>query len=131
MKTVLVIEDNAIYRLYVCSTLEMQGFQVIEADNGFNGLGLAIELQADVIVCDVELPKTGGFKVLQAIRKHSTTAKIPFIFLTADSDLKSRDRALALGANAYLNKIIETQTLTQIILEQIECHRSTSQWWKN
>ena len=83
MKTILVIEDQPQMRRNVCTVLEMEGFEVLTADNGRLGVAAAKEDLPDLILCDIMMPELDGYGVLQSLRSHKPTATTPFIFLTA------------------------------------------------
>lgn len=74
------------------------------ARNGLEGVDLARAKEPDLILCDVNMPEMDGFGVLQQLQKTSSTASIPFIFLTAQSDRRSIRRGMELGADDYLAK---------------------------
>lgn len=84
--------------------LGAHGFEVTVASNGLDGL-LRLESQLpEVIVCDVNMPELDGFGFIEAMREHERTRDIPFVFLTASSDERDHQRALQIGAAAYLTK---------------------------
>lgn len=80
---VLLIEDNEVVRSNLFNILELEGFNVLSAEDGFFGVQLAKEIQPDFILCGINLPKLNGFDVLNKLREDVATAKIPFIFHTA------------------------------------------------
>ena len=119
---ILVIEDDDMMRSTLFEILELQDFNVISAGDGFLGLRLAKEMQPDLIICDIHIPNLNGYGVLQELRNDITTAKIPFIFLTSDSDSNSRQRAMQLGANSYLTKPVTISKLLETITANTLVH---------
>lgn len=104
MKTILVIEDQIDVRENIDAILELEGYQVIMAEDGEIGLEMATSHQPDLILCDVMMPKLDGFGVVQALRQNPITSTIPLIFLTAKADRLSLRQGMDLGADDYLTK---------------------------
>lgn len=115
MEKILVIEDQENFSSNLAEFLTLEGFEVLVAEDGLKGLHLALALHPDLILCDLQLPKISGFEILQEIRQNLTTAKIPFIFLTASANEDASSQALKMGANSYLIKPIMLSNLLQII----------------
>lgn len=104
MNTILVIEDDDQTRENLQTILEMEGFKALTASNGAIGLATAKRENPDLILCDVMMPELDGHGVLRALRSDSTTATIPFIFLTARGERKDQRTGMELGADDYLTK---------------------------
>lgn len=83
MTTILVIEDMDVLREEIAEILQYEGFQVLSAPDGRQGLALANQHLPDLILCDIAMPELDGYDTLRAIRANPATATIPFIFLTA------------------------------------------------
>lgn len=106
---VLLVEDEATLAMIIKDTLEEQHFKITVATNGEEGLKLFFELQPDVIVADVMMPRMDGFQMLKQIRETNKTT--PAIFLTARSAIKDVVEGFELGANDYLKKPFGMQEL--------------------
>ncbi len=119
-KLILIIEDDEIIRLIVFNLLESRNFNVISAEDGFRGLKLAKELQPDLILCDINMPKLNGYEVLKELRKNLITVNIPFIFLSSEADRDSRYHAQQLGANDYLTKPLQLEKLLEAMTNQFK-----------
>jgi PAS domain S-box-containing protein len=110
--TVLVVDDSAPMRALICGLLEQAGYQVAEADSGASALQLARLLQPQLITLDVMLPDLDGFDVIQVLRNDPLTRDLPVLFVSATSE---RERALALGGNAFISKpFTNDELITQI-----------------
>lgn len=118
-KTILVIEDSATIRANICEWLELEGFNVHSAEDGVAGLWFIENFYIDLIICDIDMPRLDGFGVLETLRKNPNNAKIPFIFLTAETDRDSRWKAMQLGANDYLSKPVRLRDFSQAIDNQL------------
>jgi DNA-binding response OmpR family regulator len=110
--TILVIEDETQMRRNICTILEMEGFQVISARNGQEGLEKAQTQKPDLILCDLMMPELDGEQVFAAINDKSET---PFIFLTGRGNTAFFRRELPAGAEGYLSKPISAEELLSVV----------------
>lgn len=127
MTKILVIEDEARLRNNILTLLENEGFCGLSAENGEIGLKMANEELPDLILCDVIIPKLDGFRVLEALRSESKTAKIPVILVTAKNDRASWRRGMTLGANDYLTKPFTMVELQQAMKARLTQHEKIVQ----
>lgn len=118
MKKILIIDRD---RLFLSCLSDFLGFEftIKTADEEFKGIKLAQQFEPDLIICDLKLPHLEGYQVLKTLRENRNTAKIPFLFLSCCSEWEERDRALKLGANAYLSKPVRLRKLLATIEEQL------------
>lgn len=103
-RRILVIEDEELIRSVIVAFVTTANFHVIEAANGAEGLKLAKEHVPDMILCDINMPKMDGFRVLAELRREPITAGIPFIFLTGQGEKPDIRRGMNFGADDYLTK---------------------------
>ncbi len=115
MKKILVIEDNTEVRENLEEVLELYGYEVSAAENGKIGVQIALEVQPDLILCDVMMPELDGYGVLNILSKRSETASTPFIFLTAKAEKSDFRRGMNLGADDYITKPFYKDELLQVI----------------
>jgi DNA-binding response OmpR family regulator len=115
MKTILVIEDDKLIRGNITTLLDAEGYAVMEAEGGQDGLELARERKLDLILCDIMLPDLDGYSVLVALRSEPTTARTPFLFLTAKAEARDQERGLELGADHYITKPYTRRSLLAAI----------------
>lgn len=104
MAVVLVIEDEAPIRDNLRRFLRLEGYAVIEAENGRAGLERALAERPDLILCDVMMPELDGFAVLRRLREEPATKSIPFFFLTASAEKDDNRLGRELGADEYVTK---------------------------
>jgi len=104
MHTLLVIEDEAPLRANLVRILSAEGYRVITAADGDEGLARVLDSRPDAVICDILMPRLDGFGVLTALRSRPETAGIPFLFLTASADKVDLARGLQSGANEYVTK---------------------------
>jgi two-component system chemotaxis response regulator CheY len=113
-KTVLVVDDASLVRLYYRSTLEAAGFRVEEAMNGLEALEKLLTLQVHLLIVDINMPQMDGLTFLQALRqKAGPAAAIPALVTSTESAETDFTAARAAGANYYLVKPIEQAKLTE------------------
>lgn len=104
MKKILVIEDNLEVRENIVEILSLSNYSVIEAQNGKEGVEVAIKEVPDLIVCDIMMPVLDGYGVLHMLSRNPATSSIPFIFLTAKSEKSDFRKGMESGADDYLTK---------------------------
>lgn len=112
---ILVVEDNELIRAEVATILSLEGFEVVEAENGRDGLDRLAEKRPDLILSDLMMPEMDGFAFLEAARVNTLWASIPFVILSARSDGEAVEQALALGARRYVTKPVDVEALLAIV----------------
>lgn len=103
IKILLIEDDDFISRMYV-SKLEHEGFEVLVAADGENGLQMAINERPTIILLDLKLPKRDGFSVLTEIKRRPEMRRIPIVVLTNLSQQEQVDKCMTLGAVECLIK---------------------------
>ncbi|XOV81342.1 MAG: EAL domain-containing protein [Aestuariibacter sp.] len=103
---VLICDDDPTYLLVMRDTLETEGFEVIDANDGEAALTNYFAFQPDIILLDVEMPGLNGFEVCQQIREHPEGKDIPILMVTGADDYQSIRQAYDLGATDFLPKPI-------------------------
>jgi two-component system, sensor histidine kinase and response regulator len=114
MKKILLIDDEMQLRSNVSEMLTIEGYEVITANDGLDGLAKAINEYPDLILCDLMMPRIDGYTVLNELRKTSLV-EIPFIFLSAKSDCADVRKGMDLGADDYLIKPFSRLELLQSV----------------
>lgn len=121
----LFVEDEEDLTLIVSDTLRGQGYEVITAADGIDGLEKFKNEGADIIVADVMMPKMDGFSMAKQIRKLSPT--VPLLFLTAKSTIDDVEEGFEIGANDYIKKPFELRELIvriKALLRRYDTNRS-------
>lgn len=112
---ILVIEDNEHIRNNLIEMLKLEDHDVLEAEDGQEGLAIAIEQTPYVIFCDMMMPKMDGLEVLQHIRQHDTISHTPIIFITARTEKATIEQGLAMGADGYMIKPFTVEGVINIL----------------
>jgi two-component system, sensor histidine kinase and response regulator len=117
MKTILVIEDEKNIRNRIIDTLELanEPYTVFAAENGREGVNIALCEVPDLIISDVMMPEMDGYEVLKVLRSTPATMTIPFIFLSAKADIAHIREGMNLGADDYLPKPFSIDELLKTV----------------
>jgi two-component system KDP operon response regulator KdpE len=100
-RLILVVDDEARMRRFIRMNMELEGYQIIEAENGLKALEQIRQHTPDLVVMDVMMPEMDGFETLKLLREIST---VPVILLTVKSDEEDKIQGLGLGADDYVTK---------------------------
>lgn len=111
MVHILVIDDDPITRLLIRRTLEKQGYQVVVAGNGQDGLLLAQQMRPALVICDWMMPLLDGIDVCRQLKAKPQLSATFFVLLTSRSDLEDRIAGLNAGADEFLTKPIDMSEL--------------------
>jgi CheY-like chemotaxis protein len=102
--TILVIDDQPFFITMLQSVLQAQGYRVVAANGGDEGLAQARKHKPDAILLDIEMPGRDGFTVCQALKQDAALKHIPVIILTATQDAKLNEKAFQAGAVITVTK---------------------------
>ncbi|AGF52944.1 OmpR subfamily [Synechocystis sp. PCC 6803] len=111
MPRILIIDDDPAISDLVSINLEMAGYDVQQAVDGIKGQALAVQLQPDLIMLDLMLPKVDGFTVCQRLRRDERTADIPVLMLTALGQIQDKIQGFDSGADDYLTKPFDVEEM--------------------
>jgi putative two-component system response regulator len=119
MRTVLVIDDNALNRFLIREFLKGT-FSIIESESPLEGLSIAKSNQPDLIILDVLMPEMSGFEVARKLKKDIQTQQIPIIFLSCLNDPTSKAEGYKAGAADYITRPISGILLRDRINRQFK-----------
>jgi two-component system, cell cycle response regulator DivK len=111
MTKVLVVEDNERNRYLISFLLKGDGFEVIEAFTGEEGVETAIRERPDLILMDIQLPGIDGYETTRRIRASPIGTRVPIIALTSYAMTGDRERSFAAGCTGYIEKPINPDTI--------------------
>lgn len=112
-KTVLLVEDNADIRNIYATALASEGYTVVEATNGEEGIRLARSISPRLILMNIALPLVDGWKATAVLKQDPRTREIPVVAVTAFTRSRDRLRARSLGCASYLPKPCEPSRLLE------------------
>ena len=123
MTKILVIDDEETQRLLTVAVLKANGFETVAATNGGEGIELARTTLPDLIISDIRMELVNGYQFLEAVRKDSVTATIPFILMTSNADIPGMREGMKLGADDYLPKPFSPPELIAAVNARLGKHR--------
>lgn len=115
MAKILLVEDNEMNRDMLSRRLQRNGFEVVMAVNGQEGVDMATSEKPDVILMDMSLPVLDGWDATRKLKADASTATIPVIALTAHAMAADKEKALAAGCDDFDTKPIELPRLLEKI----------------
>jgi DNA-binding response OmpR family regulator len=128
---ILIIEDDFMIREVIFTMLECEDFQVIEAEEGTEGIELATEYLPDLILCDIMMPHLSGYDVLKELAKQEKTATIPFIFISAKSQKNDVRMGMELGADDYITKPFTRDELVSAVKSRLKKQASRQNYYEH
>lgn len=114
----LVVEDSPPMRkMIVFALARIRELRVVEADDGVDALRRIAGTKFDIILTDINMPILDGLKLVKRLRADEAYKDVPIIIITTEGAEEDRQRALALGANAYITKPIQAPTVIALVRE--------------
>ena len=113
----MVIDDEKDIVEILKAILEHEGYEVICAYDGEEGVQKTIESKPDLVVTDIMMPKLDGFGVVQKLKENFETFKTPIVVLTAKDQQIDRNKGLSLGVSAYIVKLFDLDELIITVKE--------------
>jgi DNA-binding response OmpR family regulator len=127
--TILCIDDETLLREDIVEELEDEGYKVLQASDGHEGLKQILSHRPDLVICDITMPRKNGYELLKEVRgEHGISAEMPFIFLSALADKEHMVAGLKLGADNYMTKPVDFDMLrvkVKACLRQVDRIRTT------
>lgn len=118
-KKILIVEDNEEVRAYL--NLVLSGyFEIFEAENGAQGLKMALDPPPDVIITDLLMPGISGLQFCREVKSNPLTSHIPVIILTSQWEEEMKASGYEAGANVYLTKPVKKELLIQVVLNLLQ-----------
>lgn len=114
-KTILAIDDSPSVRQMVALTLTGAGYDVVEAGDGAEGYAKAIGNRIDAVLTDLNMPGMNGLDFIRKYRAHPSSAGVPIVFLTTESDEDLKRQAREAGATGWIVKPFNHDQLVAIV----------------
>jgi two-component system chemotaxis response regulator CheY len=119
----LVVEDSPPMRKMIVFALSrIRELHVVEADDGVDALRRIAGTKFDIIITDINMPILDGLKLVKRLRADEAYKDVPIIIITTEGAEEDRQRAHALGANAYITKPIQAPQVIQLVRETLKLH---------
>ena len=117
----MVVEDSPTMRqLIVFALKRVRDLEVVEADDGVDALKKLASSRFDIILTDINMPIMDGLKLVKRVRTDEVHKAVPVIIITTEGGEEDRQRALALGANAYITKPIQAPQVINTVKELLK-----------
>lgn len=114
MKKILIAEDEDLLRMLIIDSLEDEGHEIVEAENGLIAYEAFLEQSFDLIIVDYMMPKMNGLEVIKKVRQHPDNGEVPILMLTAKAQQQDIEEAKHAGANAFLPKPFSPLKLIEV-----------------
>jgi CheY-like chemotaxis protein len=99
--------------------LEKAGYRVKLASDGLEALEIASQSHCDLLITDLEMPRTNGYELMSHLRQQPETKKIPVLVVTSRAGAKHRDRAMKEGASSFMVKPVQEDQLLAVVAELV------------
>ena len=126
MKSILVVDDAKSMRELVKGILENEGYSVVTAADGVEGLALAREKRFDAAVVDLHMPNMNGISMVDKIRRGTESTDAAVLMLTTETSDYRKQKARGVGANGWLSKPFDPPRLVSAVNKLIEKHEKAS-----
>lgn len=120
MEKILIIDDQQENLENLKDFLTMENYLIVQAENGTEGIQMAIQENPDLIICDIEMPDMLGFDVYEVLKNEPSTFAIPFLFLSARSDPASMRKGMELGADDFIAKPFKLKTVLNAVRSRLD-----------
>ncbi|HEX7127750.1 MAG TPA: response regulator [Thermodesulfobacteriota bacterium] len=118
---ILVVEDSPTMRqLIVFALKRLKGVTVVEANDGVDGLKKLSSDRFDLVMTDINMPVMDGLKLVSLIRNDATHKDTPIVVITTEGAQEDKDRALSLGANAFVTKPVQSANILKLAQELLK-----------
>jgi two-component system chemotaxis response regulator CheY len=119
--TCLIVEDSPMMRqLLVFAMSRIKNMGIVEADDGVDALKKLASTKFDIIINDINMPIMDGLKLVKRVRSDPVYKNVPIVIITTEGAEEDRQRALQLGANAYITKPIQAPQVISTVKELLE-----------
>ncbi len=116
MYNIMVVEDSPVMRQLIAFALKrLPDIKITEATNGMEAFKKLSSETFDLILTDINMPGMDGLKLVEFLRKNTKYKDIPIIIITTEGAEEDKNKAMAIGATAYLSKPIQTQGLLKMV----------------
>jgi two-component system chemotaxis response regulator CheY len=114
-KTILTVDDSRMMREMLLMSLRDAGFNVVQAEDGLDGLSKLADAKPDVIITDINMPRMDGFGFIEGVRRDARFRATPILVLSTESDAAKKARARDAGATGWIVKPFNTESLVSAI----------------
>jgi len=118
---ILIVEDSPTMRQLIAFSLKrLKNIRIVEANDGVDGLKKLSQDSFNLIITDINMPVMDGLKLVSLIRKDAIYKTVPIFIITTEGGQEDKDRAMALGANAYITKPISGPRVLEMVKNYLD-----------
>ncbi|HSQ87537.1 response regulator [Romboutsia sp.] len=117
MKKILIVDDEASIRFLISETLEINDYEIYEAEDGQEAIDMTNKNEFDLLLLDVMMPKLTGYEVAKTLKENKNKRKPEIIMLTAKGQQKDREEGFKNGADYFLTKPFSPIELLELVEE--------------
>jgi len=110
-KTILTVDDSPSMRMLLKASLSAQGYTIETAEDGVHGLERLGEVQPDLLITDINMPRMDGFELIEAVRAKQEHRSLPILVLSTESSDEKKSRAWQAGATGWITKPFDADKL--------------------
>jgi len=125
-KVVVLVDDSISVRKFVGRMLEKAGYRVRLASDGLEALEIVTQMRCDLVVTDLEMPRTNGYELLAHLHQDEKTRGIPVMVVTSRAGAKHRERAMREGAVAFMTKPVQEEPFIAAVVKLIGAAAGTT-----
>lgn len=114
-KTILTVDDSRMMREMLLMVLQGAGFNVVQAEDGIEGLEALARTNPDVIITDINMPRMDGYGVIEGVRSDPNHRATPILVLSTESSPEKKQRARDAGATGWIVKPFQADTLLDVV----------------
>ncbi len=114
-KTILTIDDSRMMREMLLMVLQGAGFDVMQAEDGVDGLEALSRATPDVIITDINMPRMDGYGVIEGVRQDPRHRATPILVLSTETSPEKKQRAREAGATGWIVKPFQADTLLDVV----------------
>ena len=114
-KTILTVDDSRMMREMLLMVLRGAGFNVVQAEDGVDGLSALGVAQPDVIITDINMPNLDGYGFIEGVRSDERFRAVPILVLSTESSAEKKARARDAGATGWIVKPFQAETLIEVV----------------
>jgi len=114
-KTVLTVDDSRMMREMLLMVLQGAGFNVVQAEDGIDGLEALPRANPDIIITDINMPKLDGYGFIEGVRRDERYRATPILVLSTESSQEKKSRAREAGATGWIVKPFQADTLLDVV----------------
>ncbi|MEZ5957211.1 MAG: response regulator [Hyphomonadaceae bacterium] len=114
-KTILTVDDSRMMREMLLMVLQGAGFNVVQAEDGLDGLEALPRANPDVIITDINMPRMDGYGFIEGVRADERYRATPILVLSTESSAEKKGRARSAGATGWIVKPFQADTLLDVV----------------